>query len=240
MREIVIIPQEHISWLIDQKDSDLSVVEIRKKNLAFEWLLPSVMDPVHDPIVFDLIRRKVPRNIGILQPAIMEEMCNAINGSMSLGTDGWRSVCLWQSMRSITKAVSNRLLFNLPLCEDQGFLRSTETFGNCLGMGALIAGQLVPWPLRPLVGSIFAIPIYLNRKSSFKSLVPMVEKRMDDIRRCRIGHSYKDIEPNDFTTWYCVAVLNSDIAEYAKTPDAIARRLLGLVGASRHNLLHSR
>ena len=240
MREIVIIPQEHISWLIEQKDSDLSVVEIRKKNLAFEWLLPSVMDPVHDPIVFDLIRRKIPRNIGILHPAIMEEICNATNGSMSLESDGWRTVCLWQSMHNIIKAVGYRLLFNLPLCEDQGFLRSTETFSTWLGMGVIIAGQLVPWPLRPLVGSIFAIPVYLNRKIAFKSLLPVVEKRMEDIRLCRTGHLYKDIEPNDFTTWYCVAVLNSDIAEYAKTPEAIARRLLGLVSSSRYNLSHSR
>ena len=234
------VPQEHISWLVDQKDSVLSADKARKKNLAWEWLFPTIMDPVHDLIVFDMVRRELPRKLGILQPIILEEMCKAINISMSLETDGWRNVCLWQSMRTIIKAISNRLLFNLPLCEDQGFLRSTGIFSKWLGIGIIVAGQLVPWPLRPLVGLFLAIPINLNMKQSLKSLVPTVEKRMEDIRRNRIGQSYKDIEHNDFMTWYCVRVLNSDIAESAKTPEAIAERLLGLVWASQYNLSYTR
>ena len=236
MREIVMVPQEHISWLVDQKDSVLSIREIRRQNLAFESLLPTGMDPLHDLFIMDVVRRDLSRNLGVLQPAILEEMCKAINSTMGLEAGVWRNVCLWQSMRTIIKAISNRVLFNLPLCEDQGFLRSTETFSTCLGTGSVVAGQLVPWPLRPLIGSFFAIPIYLNMRKSFKSLLPTIERRMDDIRRSRVGQPYMDIEHNDFMTWYCVAVLKGDIAESAKTPEAIAQRLLCLVSASQHGL----
>ena len=240
MREIVMVPQEHISWLVDQKDRVLSAEVARKKNLAWKWLFPSTVDPVHDLIVFDVVRRELPRNLGVLQPVILEEMCKAINTSMSLETDGWRDVCLWKSMRRIIEAVSNRLLFNLPLCEDQSFLRSTGIFSKWLGTGIIVTGQLVPWPLHPLVGRLFAIPINLNMKKSLKCLVPTVEKRMDDIRRNKTGQSYKDIGHNDFMGWYCVGVLNSDIAERAKTPEPVAERLLGLVSASQHSLSENR
>lgn len=140
-----------------------------------------------------MVRRDLSPNLGILQPAILEEMCKAINSTMGLEADGWRDVCLWQCMRTIIKAISNRVLFNLLLCEDQGFLRSTETFSTWLATGAFVAEQLVPWPLCPLVVSIFAISVYLDMKKSCKSLVPTIEKRMDDIRRSRIGQPYKDI-----------------------------------------------
>ena len=160
------VPQEHIGWVVDQKDSVLSVKEIRKKILAIDWLLPTVMDPLHDLFMFDVVRRDLPCNFDVLQPAILEEMRNAIESTMGLETDGWREVCLWQTMRTIIKKVSNRVLFDLPLCEDQGFLRSMETFSKWLGTRAFVAGQLVPWPLRPFVGSFVAIPVSINMKLS--------------------------------------------------------------------------
>ena len=226
MREIVMIPQEHISWLVDQKDSVLSVKEIRKKNLAIDWLLPTVMDPLHDLFMFDVVRRDLPRNLNILQPIILEELRKATERSMGLDTDSWHEICLWQTMRTIIKTVSNRVLFDLPLCEDQGFLKSMETFSSWLGTGAFVAGQLVPWPLRPFVGSFIAIPVYLHLKLSLRSLLPPVKKRMEDIRR---GGEY---EHNNFMTWYVAAVLNADVDVSVKKPEAIAERLLLLVSKS--------
>lgn len=226
MREIVMIPQEHISWLVDQKDSVLSVKEIRKKNLAIDWLLPTVMDPLHDLFMFDVVRRDLPRNLNILQPIILEELRKATERSMGLETDSWHEICLWQTMRTIIKTVSNRVLFDLPLCEDRGFLKSVETFSSWLGTGAFVAGQLVPWPLRPFVGSFIAIPVYLHLKLSLRSLLPPVKKRMEDIRR---GREY---EHNSFMTWYVAAVLNADVDVSVKKPEAIAERLLLLVSKS--------
>ncbi|KAL8930623.1 MAG: hypothetical protein Q9208_000494 [Pyrenodesmia sp. 3 TL-2023] len=230
MREIVMVPQEHIGWLVDQKDSVLSVREIRKKNQAIECLLPTVMDPLHDLFMFDVVRRDLPRNFGVLQPAILEEVRDAIDTTMGLEIDGWREVCLWQTMRTIIKKVSNRVLFDLPLSEDQGFSRSMDAFSKWLGSGAFIAGQLVPWPLRPFVGSLIAIPVYLNMKSALRALVPTVKKRMDDVKR---DPSFKDKEQNNFMSWFATAVLNADIAPSVKTPEARAHRLMALVIARR-------
>ncbi|KAK3173168.1 hypothetical protein OEA41_006497 [Lepraria neglecta] len=95
IREIIMLSQEHISWLIDQKDSTLSVKEIRKKNLVIDWLLPTVMDPLHKLFMFDVVHRDLPRNLGPLQPAILEEKRNGLEATMGLNDDGWRGFCLW-------------------------------------------------------------------------------------------------------------------------------------------------
>ena len=89
------LSQEHISWLVDQKDSALSVKEIRKKNLAIDWLLPTVMDLLHELFMFDVVRHDVPCNLSPLQPAILEEMRNGFEATMGLNNDGWREFCLW-------------------------------------------------------------------------------------------------------------------------------------------------
>ena len=144
MKEIMMLPQAHINWLVDQKDSALSVKEIRKKNLAIDWLLPTVMDPLHDLFMFDVVRCDLPRNFGTLQPVILEEMRNGIEAPIGLNEDGWREACFWQTMRTVIRKVSNLVLFNLHLCEDRDFLKSMETFPFWLGNSAFASGQLVP------------------------------------------------------------------------------------------------
>lgn len=222
------VPQEHISWLVDQKDSVLSRMEIRKKHLAIDWLLPTVLDPLHDLFMFDVVRRDLPRNLNVLQPIMYQELRNAIGSSMGLETDNWHETCLWQTMRTILRAVSNRVFFDLPLCEDRGFLKSMQTFSGCLGIGAFIAGQLAPWPLTPIIGSFVAIPVYIHLKLSLRSLLPIVKKRMDDIQRG------KEHEQNSFITWHVAAVLNADIDVSLKKPEAIAQRLLLLVSEAEN------
>lgn len=236
MREIVMVPQESISWLVDQKDSVLSVKEIRKKNLAIDWLLPTIMDPLHDLFMFDVVRRDLPRNLGLLQPAILHEMHCAIESIMGLNAEGWDEVCLFTTMQTIIKKISNRVLFSRHLCEDTRFLKSMERFSGWLGTGAFVAGQLVPWPLRPWLGSLVAIPVYYHMTRSLKCLLPTVKDRMDDIKRIRAASSYPYAEHNDFMAWYIAAVLDADIQESVKTPEAIAQRALLLVSL---NILHS-
>ena len=107
MREIVMIPQEHISWLVDQKDSVLSLTEIRKKNLAIDRLLPTVMDPFHQPVLLDVVRRDLPRNLNVLQPIMLEELREAINQPwVRISIDGVKYGFGKQRVRSSRKSVT--------------------------------------------------------------------------------------------------------------------------------------
>lgn len=136
------MPQEHISWLIDQKDSVLSVKAVREKNLAANRLLPTIMDLPHGHFSYDVVRRDLSCNRKVLQPVILEELRKAIEISTDQETDGWCEVCLGQRMRTIINTVIGRLLYDLPLCEDQSFLNSVEPFSSWMDSGAFVARTL--------------------------------------------------------------------------------------------------
>lgn len=223
------LPQEHISWLVDQSDSVLSVRAIRKKGLAIDWLLPTVTDPLHDLFMFDVVRRDLPRNLGKLQPAMFQEMRQAIEGTMGTNGDNWHEICLFPTMRIILKRASHRVLFGLPLSQDAEFGSSLESFAGWFGTGAFVAGQLAPWLFRPILGALAAVPIYIHMSFATRIILPEVKSRIQSVRRKKADASSFIDEPQDFITLYVVAVLNSGIAESLKTPEAIAHRLLLLV-----------
>ena len=222
MREIVMIPQEHIGWLVNQKDDVLSVKETRNGNMALDSLLPNLMELPHGGFRYDVLRREFPRYLDVLQPIVMEELSKATETSLGLDIDGWHEVCLWQSMRKIIKPVANRLFYDYPLCEDPGFEKSTESFFSWVGIGGFVAGKLVPWPLRRFLGSLFAIPVYFHLKMSLRKLLPTVKKRVDDIKRGAHDH-------NSFLTLWVTAFLNANVNESVKNPQVIAERLLLMV-----------
>lgn len=83
------LPQEHISWLVDQSDTVLSVKAISKKGLAAEWLLPTVTDPIHDGMTSIVIRRDLSRNFGKLQSDIFQEIRQGIEATMGVNSEEW-------------------------------------------------------------------------------------------------------------------------------------------------------
>ena len=87
----------------------------------------------------------------------------------------------------------------------------------------------MPWPLRPFLVCLAAMPVYIHMTRSLNSLVPVVEDRMVKIRPKRAKASFPYKLPNDIMTWCVIAVLDTHIAEPVKTPEAIASRLILLV-----------
>lgn len=223
------LPQEHISWLVDQSDSVLSVEAIRKKGMAFDWLVPTVTNPLHHPCLYDVARRDLPRNMGRVQPVMFQEMRQAIEGTMGMNSDDWHEISLLPTMKLILKKASHRVIFGLPLSQDAKFASSLENFACYLGAGAFVAGQLAPWPLRNILATLAAIPISIHLSLAMRIILPQVKFRIENVRRKKADPSFTFDGPQDFMTWYVAAVLGSGIAEYLKTPEAIAHRLILLV-----------
>ena len=86
---------------------------------------------------------------------------------MGIDTDGWREVCLWDTMQKTIFKSTNRVFVGLPLCEDEGYLRSSAAFANWLGAGAIIVGQYMPSVFKPWFGYLAAIPIYYPEDQVF-------------------------------------------------------------------------
>ena len=147
---------------------------------------------------------------------------------MGIDTDGWREVCLWDTMQKTIFKSTNRVFVGLPLCEDEGYLRSSAAFANWLGAGAIIVGQYMPSVFKPWFGYLAAIPIYIQKTKSFGYLLPMFKERMENIRRKRIDPSFEFGEPNDMITWMATAVIENPSTSHSK-PEALAERILFMV-----------
>ena len=223
----MILPHEHLGWIVGQPDDVLSQRTALDKRFAFKWLIPTF--DVHDDLFLtDVIRRDLTRNLGRVQADMFDEMRQSIDATMGLDSTSWSEFNLVQAMRSIVFRSSNRVLLGPSLCRNQEYQKSSQNFSSWLGASAIVIGQLVPWFLSSFLGHLVAIPVYICRNRAFKFLVPEIKERMDTIKRKRMDPSHIYDEPKDLITWYVNAILDSDSTKHS-TPEALADRLLFLV-----------
>ena len=223
----VILPQEHLSWVMEQPNDVLSSRAVIDKRMAFKYLIPT-FDIHEDLFLTDVIRRDLTRNLGKTQAALFDEMRQSVDATFGQDQATWREVGLLPVMRTILFRSSNRVLLGPHLCRNEEYQKSSESFSTWLGASALLIGQLVPWFISPVLGYLTAIPVYIYRNKAFKHLIPLIKERMDNIKRKILDPQLVYEEPNDLVTWYVNAVLGSEITNQS-TPQALANRILFLV-----------
>lgn len=228
-RPQVMVPREHIGWLMDQPAEVLSERKVQGEKFGFKYIVPT-FDLHSDLGLTDVIRRDLTRNLGRTQAAVFDEMRQSIDATMGLEDASWREVSLFQTMQKVVFQSTLRVLVGLPLCRDENYLRSSSSFSVWLGCSAVVVGQLVPWFLSPFLGLLVAIPVHISKVQSLRYLTPIVKERMDNVKRKRVDPSYVCDEPKDVITWYVMNVLDNDSTSQS-TPAAVAERLLFLVSS---------
>ena len=213
--------------MADQPETVLSARLPQVGRFAIDYLAPG-LDVNHDLFMIDIARKDLTRNLGRLQPSIYHDIRESIDELMGIDTDCWREVCLWDTMQKTIFKSTNRVFVGLPLCQDEGYLRSSAAFANWLGAGAIIVGQYMPSVFKPWFGYLAAIPIYIQKTKSFGYLLPMFKERMENIRRKRTDPSFEFGEPNDMITWMATAVIDNPSTSHSK-PEALAERILFMV-----------
>jgi hypothetical protein len=202
---LIVIPPEHLKWLIGKPDHVLNQRTVIQELLGFKYLLPDLHNGLY--IAFtDVVRRHMTGNFGKFQKALYEELHQAIDET--LGFDrSWHEVCLHRAMETIVQRSVDRVVFGLPLCRDGGYVRSWKRFSDSLTVMGVILGLVVPWFLRPFLGTLFKIPVEFWRRRSLKYLTPIFQERskqMDEQKRKGIPVG-SDL-PEDFITWYLQAM----------------------------------
>lgn len=224
------LPKEHLRWMVEQPETVLSARLPQVGRFAIEYLAPG-LDVNHDLFMMDVVRKDLTRNLGRLQPSIYQDISESIDELMGMDTDKWREVCLWETMQKTVFKSTNRVFVGLPLCQDEGYLRSSAAFANWLGAGAIVVGQYMPSVLKPFFGYLTAIPIYIQKNKSFGYLLPVFKERMENIRRKRADPNFEFNEPKDMITWMSTAVIDNPTTTHSK-PEALAERILFFVSAS--------
>lgn len=222
------IPQEYISWVVEQPPSVLASRPILADRLALPYLAPTF--DYHDTSLVDVLRKDLTRNIGKLQPAVFEDMRQSIDALLGVDSEdtSWREVNLFHTLEKIIFKSTSRVFVGEPLCHDKGYLRWSAAFAEYLGAGFLIVGQMMPSLFKPVVGYLAAIPIYVAQRKSFTYLKPLFRQRLENMRRKKVDPSFDFEEPKDLVTWMAATALNREGTEPIQLND-IAQRLLFLV-----------
>ena len=224
------VPIEHLRWMVDQPETVLCARLPQAGRFAIDYLSPG-MDYNHDLFLMNVIRKDLTRNLGRLQPSIYHDIRESIDELMGFKTNGWREVCLWDTMQKTIFKSTYRVFVGLPLCQDEGYLRSSAAFANWLGVGAVLVGQYTPSIFKPLLGYLTAIPIYIEQTKSFRYLLPVFKERMENIRRMRINPTFEFKEPKDMITWMSTAVIDNPTTSHSKS-EAPAQNILFFVSAN--------
>ena len=224
------VPKEHLRWMVEQPKTVLSARLPQVGRFAIEYLAPG-LDVNHDLFMMDAVRKDLTRNLGILQPSIYQDVSESIDELMGIDTDNWREICLWETMQKTVFKSTNRVFVGLPLCQDEGYLRSSAAFANWLGARAIVVGHYMPSVLKPFFGYLTAIPIYIQKNKSFGNLLPVFKERMENIRRKRADPTFEFNEPKDMITWMSTAVIGNPTTTHSKS-EALAERILFFVSAA--------
>ena len=228
LRPQVMIPPEHVKWLIEQPGTTLAATVPIAKALGLPYLVPT-LDVQHNLYYMDVIRKGTTRNLGKLQPDIFSDLKGRIDRHFGSDQEQWRHVPLYETLQEILFETSSRVFLGSPLCYNKFFLRSLMVFFDILGLGTIVVGELLPLVLKPILGYLMAIPIYVTQVLALQYLVPEIKKRMANLRRQRGDPAFEWDQPKDMLMWLVIAALDRQDPQ-AEKPERIAQGLLFLVG----------
>lgn len=234
---VVIVPPEHISWLVAQPDHVLSARNPQGDRIGLKFTIPS-HDFTRDMFQVD-IRKVFNPNLGKLQGLMFKEMRKNIDAEFGIEEDRWQKVHLSKAMHNIVFRTLNRVIVGQSLCHNEGYLRSLSVFMNLLGGSGLVVGQILPTILKPVTGCFIAVPIHYYKRKLLSYLVPVIKAEMSDFQR---GQSPDTEESISLLRWMVAASMDESDCRHL-TPETLAMNVLFLVsaclGSNAHRLIAS-
>lgn len=221
------VPQEDLAWLMEQPDTILSARATAIGRLGLRYLMPNV-DFHDDMCITNTIRRDVTRNLECLHPSALRDMSESVDALFGTNSDTWLEINLYEAVEKTLSRSMNRVLLGGSLSLNEAFLHSSMTFANLLGAGAVLVGQFSPPVIKPLIGYILSIPIYIGHKAFYKYLLPEIQQRMDNLQRKRSEPAFEWNEPKDMLMWFVIAAMEKSDPK-VDIPKAIAERIFFLV-----------
>ncbi|KAB8236941.1 cytochrome P450 [Aspergillus alliaceus] len=191
----VLLPPEHISWLLSQPESVLSHEKANEDVHALPFLAPAFNNYDHLELI-RAIRNDLTRNIASTEDALLEELERITDEVLGpAGDTAWREVSLTQALDKILFAVGLRVFFGPSLARDPKFLYYVKAFTRVTGALMILVSQYVAWPLKPLVGLIAGLPIYYYWIRLIILLHPAFKQRIKHLK------TDKETAPADLITW---------------------------------------
>ena len=178
------------------------------------------------------LRKEVTRNLGRLQPAMIEDLRCTIDQAMGLDTESWNEVCIKKAMDNVFFKSISHVLVGSSLYRNEEYIRCSIRFATWWGIAVVLVGQYISWMIKPFIGYLGALPVYYTQRKVLKLLVPVVRDRLSNTKRKRADPSFDYKEPVDMLTWITQAMLD-DPETMNHPPEFLAKRVLFLVSHAR-------
>lgn len=203
------LPQEHMPWLLDQP-SDVLSHRVAQESLFASTYFITTMPSRLDAIFIGTIRRELTRNLGRMQTYLFDELRENIDATMGMNQHIWHEVDLFESLQIIIYKSTNRILLGSPPCHDENYLHAAKSFAFWFGLSSTFLGQVVPPFLRPFLETLFRIPTGVYKKRCTNFLLPLIEKRLEKIRRKKADPTSDFEEPNDLISSFARTYIEFD------------------------------
>lgn len=232
-RAEAVVPREQISWMLEQPDSVLSTQDAHYDQLngAYSFVTPDLLkDPYHERVV----HKHLARNLNDLVPELDDEVTRDMDELLGRDTEKFVKLDMLDAMMRVIPGITNRMLAGEPLCRNREFIDNMLGFTMDVIRG-MILFTFIPQALHPIVGAIAGLAPKYHYWRIQRSSLPVIEKRLDDIRRKDAGElGYeKWTAPNDFITW-TIRTAMADGRDVELEPKRIALRLMPINFAAIH------
>ena len=229
----VMLPLSDLQWQIEQPDDVLSMHECAMASLQIDH---TTMDPslIHNPIHNHIITTKLTNQIGNLVPDMIDETAFHIDKSWGTSTTEYREVCVYDTLRFVIAAVTNRVFIGLPYCRNDRLLDLGMAFAQDIPLSSEIL-KLLPRSLRGLAALVITIPNRIHWHKFINILRPEIEMRVKNYDEAHADPEKKttEPEPNDFLQW-CLQQAKETGDPKMWRPETLAARILLLNFASIH------
>ncbi|KAM0321757.1 hypothetical protein ACHAPQ_009277 [Fusarium lateritium] len=236
----VILPQSQIAWMMDQPDRVLSASHAHDKILYNEYNFLG-NDLAVEPFPNRVIHKYLARHLSALVPDVEDEVNGSVKDAVetltkaaAVDAEGYAKLNIWNLWLAIVPRVTNRLLVGEPICRDPVFIQSMVSFTDDVVRTSFLL-HAFPRILHPIVGRLLTIPNYLHWRAASRRVLPIIQKRLDDMRRQEAGDPEMKnwSPPEDFVTW-CIRLAMAEGKASELDPVLISKRLLPINFAAIH------
>jgi hypothetical protein len=199
-----LLPPEHIRWLISQPEHILSHEKANEDIHALPFLAPAFDNSAHLELI-KAISHDLTRNIASTDEALRDELEHTASEMLGHASDSsWREVNIAEALDTIIFGVCLRIFFGPSLCRDAKYIYLVKTWTRVTGGMMIAVSQLIPWPLKPVVGILAGLPIYYYWLRIIVFLYPTYKQRI----RCL--QTAIESAPEDMVTWMVDLALKSN------------------------------
>lgn len=216
-RPQVILPPEHVRWLVTQPEDILSHAKAGDDADALRYIWP-FFDGSKLHSFSKVLQNDLTRNISQTEKYVFQEVEHIV-GELVGSTESWKEVNLATLLERIMYQATQRVYVGLPLCRDTTYMGYIQGFARSLGTAMVFTAQLTPWPLRRITALLTGLPVYYYVLRVRSYLSPLYENRMQRLRM-KVGKKDNGMidEPSDLITWMSNAVL-AGIGPSTVSPD---------------------